>query len=255
MPWTVRFEDTFERDFLELEDEVREAILAAARLLEDYGPQLGRPHADTLEGSHYANMKELGFAAADGIWRVAFAFDPRRHGILLVAGDKSGVSEKRFYRGLVARADKRYAAHLERLRTARTKERIAGMGRTLREMLDTLPKASRARVDGRYRHLKAEVEGLRALRKVAGKAQADIATALHIKQPSVSKIEKQADMYISTLRGYVEAIGGELELIVRLPSHPAMRLHHLGDVFDAPPPAARSRSLRSATTKRINART
>ncbi len=128
------------------------------------------------------------------------------------------------------------------------------MGRTLAEMLDTLPTASRERVDARYRDLKAEVEGLRALRKVAGKAQADIAAALHIKQPSVSKIEKQADMYISTLRGYVEAIGGELELIVRLPSHPAMRLHHLGDVFVAPPAAARSRSPRPATARRASAR-
>jgi len=45
---------------------------------------------DTLKGSRYANMKELRFSAADGEWRVAFAFDPRRAAILLVAGDKSG---------------------------------------------------------------------------------------------------------------------------------------------------------------------
>src|ERR1700683_3981978 len=111
-------------------------------------------------------------------------------------------------------------------------------------MLDTLPKAGRERVDARYLELKAEVEGLRALRKVAGKAQADVAAALHVKQPSVSKIEKQADMYISTLRSYVEAVGGELELVVRLPSHPVMRLLHLGDAFDTPPAAARSHSPR-----------
>lgn len=122
MPWIVRFEDAFEQEFPDLEEAVREEILAAARLLEDYGPQLGRPHADTLEGSRYANMKELRFAAADGVWRVAFAFDPRRHGILLVVGDKTGVSEGRFYRRLIAKADKRYAAHLERLGTVRTRE-------------------------------------------------------------------------------------------------------------------------------------
>jgi len=122
MPWIVRFEDAFEQEFLDLEEEVREAILAAARVLQDYGPQLGRPHADTLAGSRYANMKELRFATADGAWRVAFAFDSRRHGVLLVAGDKSGVSEGRFYRQLIARADQRYAAHLERLRATRTKE-------------------------------------------------------------------------------------------------------------------------------------
>ena len=51
MAWIVEFEDAFEQEFLGFKQEVREAILAAARLLEDYGPQLGRPHADTLEGS------------------------------------------------------------------------------------------------------------------------------------------------------------------------------------------------------------
>lgn len=75
-----------------------------------------------------------------------------------------------------------------------------------------------------------EVEGLRGLRQLAGKAQADIASALNIKQPSVSKIERQADMYLSTLRSYVEAIGGELELTVKLPERPSLRIHHLGTV-------------------------
>jgi hypothetical protein len=57
-------------------------------------------------------MKELRFSAADGEWRVAFAFDPRRRAILLVAGDKSGVSEKRFYPELIRKADHRFQAHL-----------------------------------------------------------------------------------------------------------------------------------------------
>jgi DNA-binding XRE family transcriptional regulator len=95
----------------------------------------------------------------------------------------------------------------------------------LSEMIDALPKRRRERIDARYRELKDHVEGLRELRKVVGKAQADIAAALKIKQPSVSKIEKQTDMYLSTLRSYVEAIGGELDLVVRLPSRRAMHLH------------------------------
>ena len=78
-----------------------------------------------------------------------------------------------------------------------------------------------------------EVEGLRELRQLTGKGQADIASALNIKQPSVSKIEKQTDMYLSTLRSYVEAIGGELELTVKLPERPALRIHHLGSVSSA----------------------
>lgn len=74
------------------------------------------PRADTLNGSRHANMRELRFSTTAGEWRVAFAFDPKRSAILLVAGDKSGVGEKRFYRGLVRKADARFDAHLARLK-------------------------------------------------------------------------------------------------------------------------------------------
>jgi len=105
------------------------------------------------------------------------------------------------------------------------------MGRTLDEVVAALPEERRQRVEARFEELRQEVEGLSELRRVAGKAQAEIASALNIKQPSVSKIEKQADMYLSTLKGYVEAIGGQLELVVRLPSRPPLRIERLGDVI------------------------
>jgi DNA-binding XRE family transcriptional regulator len=126
------------------------------------------------------------------------------------------------------------------------------MGRTLSEVMDALPPSRRERVNARYRELKHEVESLRQLRKVAGKAQADIAAALKIKQPSVSKIERQADMYLSTLRSYVKAIGGELELVVHLPSRPALHLHHLGDILAEPKQSLSGRAPRPA--KRTPAR-
>jgi hypothetical protein len=114
--WTVELGDEFEPEFDELPEQVQDELLANARLLEVCGPQLGRPRVDTLNGSNHANMKELRFDAADGVWRVAFAFDPKRKAILLVAGDKSGVSEKRFYRELIRKADERFDAHLARLK-------------------------------------------------------------------------------------------------------------------------------------------
>jgi DNA-binding XRE family transcriptional regulator len=116
------------------------------------------------------------------------------------------------------------------------------MGRTLDEVIAALPQARRARVEARAKDLKDEVESLRALRQIAGKAQADIAAALNIKQPSVSKIEKQADMYLSTLRSYVEAIGGTLELTVNLPNRSALKIHHLGEPGTAPKAASRRTS-------------
>ena|ERR1700693_5268189 len=107
--------DEFKPEFDTLDQRVRREVLALARVLQEFGPQLGRPRVDTLNGSRHANMKELRFSAADCEWRVAFAFDPRRKAILLVAGDKSGGSEKRFYRGLIQKADERFDAHLARI--------------------------------------------------------------------------------------------------------------------------------------------
>jgi len=104
------------------------------------------------------------------------------------------------------------------------------MPRGLNDMLADLPPERQAGVEARYQELKQEVEGLRELRQIAGKAQLEIAEALNIKQPSVSKIERQTDMYLSTLRSYVEAIGGELELTVKLPKRPLLRIHNLGEV-------------------------
>jgi len=66
-------------------------------------------------------MKELRFGADDGVWRVAFAFDPQRMAILLVCGDKSGGSEKWFYRQLLRKADERFDDHLSRLTRQRRK--------------------------------------------------------------------------------------------------------------------------------------
>lgn len=116
MSWSVRLHDDFGPEYVELPEPVQDEILALMALLKEYGPKLGRPHADTLNGSKHANMKELRFKAADGVWRVTYAFDPKREGILLMAGDKSGGSEKRFYKQLISKSDTRYDAHLAMLK-------------------------------------------------------------------------------------------------------------------------------------------
>ncbi len=116
MGWIVEIGEEFEPEFDSLQEDVQTEILALARLLQHFGPQLKRPHVDTLNDSRHTNMKELRFSAADGAWRVAFAFDTRRQAVLLVAGDKSGVNERRFYRDLIRKADDRFDAHLARLK-------------------------------------------------------------------------------------------------------------------------------------------
>ena len=119
MPWTVLFHDDFDVDFGGLPETVQDEILAHANLLSTFGPGLGRPRVDTLKASRHVNMKELRFDAANGVWRVAFAFDPKRNAILLVAGDKAGANQKRFYMRLIRKADDRFDAHLASLKEKR----------------------------------------------------------------------------------------------------------------------------------------
>lgn len=113
--WTVDFHDAFAPEFDELPQPVQDELLAHVELLEMFGPQMNRPRVDTLKGSRHANMKELRFKAAGGVWRFAFAFDPLRSGIILCGGNKAGIGQGRFYRQLLARADERFAAHLAEL--------------------------------------------------------------------------------------------------------------------------------------------
>ncbi len=115
MTWVVEFHPDFDQEFEELSEEVQDSIRIYASLLEKLGPFMERPHVGTLHGSRFKNMKELRFDASDGVWRVAFAFDPKRRAIFLVAGDKSGGSQDRFYRQLLARADERFVSHLSHL--------------------------------------------------------------------------------------------------------------------------------------------
>jgi hypothetical protein len=111
MPWDVDFHNDFVPEYEELPEEVQDELQALVEVLEILGPQMKRPRVDTLKGSRHKNMKELRFEVADGVWRFAFAFDPNRQAVVLCGGDKSGGSESRFYKQLIAKADKRFDAH------------------------------------------------------------------------------------------------------------------------------------------------
>lgn len=121
--WEVEFHPAFDPEFDALELTVQDELFAQVKFLEAYGPTLGRPRVGTLKGSRHANMKELRFAVAGGVWRIAFAFDPVRKAILLVAGDKSGVGEQRFYQQLIKKADHRFDLHLDWLKADRRTRR------------------------------------------------------------------------------------------------------------------------------------
>ena len=113
--WEVATTAEFDVWFASLGEHEQAEIIAKVAILRLLGPRLGRPHADTLKDSEHSNMKELRADTRDRVLRVAFAFDPDRSAILLLGGNKSGISQKRFYKQLIARADALYDEHLERI--------------------------------------------------------------------------------------------------------------------------------------------
>jgi hypothetical protein len=84
--WEIRFYPEFEGELRDLPGAIQDELFGK---LAEFGPDLGRPDVDTLQGSSFKNMKELRFQL-DGLWRFAFAFDPKRRAIVLVGGDKQG---------------------------------------------------------------------------------------------------------------------------------------------------------------------
>lgn len=103
--------------------------------------------------------------------------------------------------------------------------------RTHEEIMASLPEARRERIEARAAELRREVEGLKALRLLAKRSQEQIAQSLGVKQPSVLKIERQTDLYLSTLRRFVEAAGGTLELRVELPEIGVIHLTGMGELI------------------------
>jgi hypothetical protein len=120
---TILFHKDFDQELGKEDERLQNELLAHATLLREFGPNLGRPTVDTLKGSSFPNMKELRFNWMGEVWRrVAFAFDPLRQAIFLVAGDKSSVNQKRFYAWLINTADARYKEHVTLINEVNIKE-------------------------------------------------------------------------------------------------------------------------------------
>lgn len=109
-------------------------------------------------------------------------------------------------------------------------------GPHLQKIWDKLPEERKAKIRARTEELQAEYRTLQELRKTAGLTQARVSEGLHMPQSNVSRLEKSADMLLSTLRGYVEAVGGKLHLTVELPNNPPIQLSGLGDLMEEPQP-------------------
>jgi hypothetical protein len=106
--WNVDTTDEYNTWFLAQTEIGQASIRMKVELLEEYGPNLPRPHADTLKGSKLKNLKELRTQTENNVFRVAFIFDKKRKAILFIGGDKKGKDEKRFYQNLIKQAEEIY---------------------------------------------------------------------------------------------------------------------------------------------------
>jgi hypothetical protein len=112
--WNIEFTHEFEEWWSGLGQAVQDAIDRSVDTLQEMGPALGRPHADSIKGSRHSQMKELRIQQGGKPYRVFFAFDPRRSAILLIGGCKAG--DKRFYDRMIPLADDLYDVYLNELR-------------------------------------------------------------------------------------------------------------------------------------------
>ena len=98
------------------------------------------------------------------------------------------------------------------------------MARKLDDVMATLPKARKKLVEDRA----MELATLKDLRHAAQQTQEQMATALGLRQDTISRLEKRSDMLLSTMRHYVECMGGKLELVAKFPDRPSVVIDHLG---------------------------
>ena len=120
MTWTLIYLDYYENWLNDQEEELQDEAFAQLEVLSQFGPTLGRPRVDTLKDSKLANLKELRFFFKGAPIRILFAFDPKKQGVIMLGGDKTG--DKRWYKTNIPIAEKLYAEHLDKQRKEEEEE-------------------------------------------------------------------------------------------------------------------------------------
>ena len=104
------------------------------------------------------------------------------------------------------------------------------MAKKFSELRSRMSPEAQARAEAQARVMLAEMP-LNELRQARGLSQKMLAEVLHVQQPSIAKIERRTDMYLSTLRSHIEAMGGQLEVIARFPDG-AVKISNFSDLGD-----------------------
>jgi len=121
------------------------------------------------------------------------------------------------------------------------KQTERALAKTLSEVMKRLPRERRERIEAETAQEAARIMSLRDVRKAFHKSQEELAKTLDMEQESVSRIERRADLLLSTLRKYVAAMGGDLKLIAEFPDRPAIQIDMLGVLEEEKERATRAR--------------
>jgi hypothetical protein len=206
--WEILTSENYDAWFQEQTEEAQTVIFSKVYLLREQGPNLGRPHADTLKGSKkLSNLKELRAKTDAHVFRIAYIFDPQRKCLLLIGGDKKGKNQKRFYTDLISQAETIYTAYLKKKKQKRRRNNMEF--HPLSELEAKTSSTVLAKARKLYEQESLSLK-LKALRGKYGVKQADVS---NFTQTAVSKLEHRKDLKISTLIDYLESLGLGLEIV------------------------------------------
>jgi DNA-binding transcriptional regulator YiaG len=206
MAWDVEYTDEFEHWWTGLGGDEQEEIDRKIHLLEELGPTLPRPHADVIVQSRHSNMKELRGKVDQRQLRVLFAFDQRRAAILLIGAIKRAIPVGTTGASLLPMICSTSIC-------MNWRNPVAKNFSTLRAKMS--PEA-RARAQAKASIDMTEM-ALDEVREARAMTQEHLAKLLGIKQAAVSKMERRADMYVSTLQAMIKAMGGTLQILAVFP--------------------------------------
>jgi len=216
--WKVIFSEPFGDWWESLSREERISVGMYVDLLRTEGVTLRAPYSSGIQGSRYGHMRELRIQHKGHPYRVLYAFDPRRSAVLLLGGDKTGNDQ------LVRRKRTQGREDLRRAFEDAREQRGQVMARDFEELLAQMPEEDQQRVAAGAARLRVEMR-LGEIRKGLRISQEALAEVLEMRQASISKIERQTDTRISTLRKIIEGMGGELDLIARFPEGAEIRIN------------------------------
>ncbi len=208
MAWEVEGTDEFAGWFAGLNDEEQVSVGRVVELLVEHGPSLPFPYSSGIATSRHRHMRELRIQHEGRPYRVLYAFDLRRAAILLLGGDKTG--NDRWYDEHVPIADTLYDEYLRETGAGRTDmKRHKWSDIKARSKPET-----RARIEAAAQRLSDDLH-LSQLRKARGLTQETMAELLGVSQAEVSKMERRTELYVGTLRKFIEAMNGELVIAAR----------------------------------------